>query len=115
MRLEILTVVGENCVTIEDGEMVYELIYPELAAGHPVELDFSGACVFASTFFNPAIGRLLKDFTDEQLNRLITVTNITPVGRDALRRVIEHSARYYRDDAYRKALDEIILEQAETV
>ncbi len=89
------------------------MIHPELAAGRPVELDFAGVRVFASPFFNAAFGRLLKDLTPEDLNRLLKVLNMTPVGRDTLKLVIKNSAQYYRDPAFRKALDEILMEQSE--
>lgn len=111
-KWNILSLVGEDCITVEDGEKVYDLIHPELIAGHPVELDFAGVGVFASPFFNAAFGRLLKDFTPEDLNRLLKVSNLTSVGRDTLKLVIKNSTQYYRDPAFRKALDEILMEQS---
>jgi hypothetical protein len=113
MKYDILAVVGENCITIEDGEKLYNLIYPRLVAGQPVELDFTGVSVFASPFFNAAIGRLLKDLNPEDLNRLLKVSNLAPVGMETLKLVIKNSARYYRDENFRKALDEILSEQAQ--
>jgi len=112
-KWNILQVVGENGLTIEDGEKVYKLIHPELLAGREVELDFSGVNVFASPFFNAAFGRLLKDLTPETLNRLLKITHLTPVGRDTLKLVIKNSAQYYHDPAVRRALDEILTEQSE--
>lgn len=113
MKYSILTLVGEDCITIEDGDKIYALIHPELAADRPVELDFAGVSVFASPFFNAAIGRLLKDFTPQDLNRLLKISNLAPVGMDVLKLVIKNSAQYYRDPALRKALDEILSEQVE--
>ncbi len=112
-KWDILTLVGDACITIEDGEKVYELIYPELTADRPVELDFAGVGIFASPFFNYAFGRLLKDLTPADLDRLLKISNLLPVGRDTLKLVIENSNRYYHDPAFRKALDEILMEQSE--
>lgn len=53
--------IGANCITLDDGQQVYNAIHPELTAGHPVELDFDRVEIFASPFFNAAIGQLLKD------------------------------------------------------
>ena len=50
MKLDIYKLIGEYCITIEDGQKVYNLIYPELAAEHCVELDFTGIKVFATPF-----------------------------------------------------------------
>ncbi|MBN4005571.1 MAG: STAS-like domain-containing protein [Nostoc sp. LPT] len=54
-----LTLIGKNCTTPGDGQKVYALVYPELLAEHQVELDFAGVEIFASPFFNFAIGQLL--------------------------------------------------------
>lgn len=113
MKLSVYALVGENCLTMEDGQKIYDLIYPELQAGRAVELDFDKAKVFASPFFNFSIGRLLKDIKPEGLNRLFKVTNLVPVGREVLKRVIENSKKYYSDENTRKALDAVLLEQGD--
>lgn len=59
MKYHICKIVGQNCITLQDGQKVYDAIYPELKAGHPVELDFAEVEIFASPFFNFAIGHLM--------------------------------------------------------
>jgi len=113
MKCEIKSLVGENCITLEDGQKVYDQIYPELKAGRPVEIDFAGTEVFASPFFNAAIGRLLKDIEADDLNKLLKVSHLTSAGMEVLKRVIENSKEYYSDAETRKALDDILSEQAE--
>jgi hypothetical protein len=113
MKYKIKDLIGENCITLDDGQKVYDLIHPELLAGYPVEVDFAGVEVFASPFFNAAFGYLLKDLATEDLNRLLKVSNLTPVGREVLQLVIQNSAQYYSDPEFRKTLDEILSEQAE--
>lgn len=98
---------------MEDGQKVYDLIHPELSAGRAVELDFMNVTVFASPFFNSAIGRLLKDIKPDDLNRLLKITKLIPAGLTVLKRVIENSKEYYSNGAVRKALDEVLLDQAE--
>jgi len=112
-KWNILDQVGEVCITIDDGEKVYDLIHPELMAGRPVELDFAGVKVAGALFFNYAIGRLLDNLTTEDLERLLKMSNLTPLGRDTLKLVIKHSNEYYRDPVVRKAVDEILSEQLE--
>jgi len=75
MRCDIKDLIGENCITLDNGQRVYDQIHPELVAGRPVEVDFRGVSVCASPFFNAAFGRLLKDLTIEELNRLLKVHN----------------------------------------
>lgn len=112
-KFDVHDLIGENCITLEDGQKIYEIIYSELKFGNQVELDFAKTEVFASPFFNAAIGQLLKDITSDDLNRLLKITNLPVAGLDVLKRVIENSKRYYSDDKVRKALDEILDEQAE--
>jgi len=113
MKIDIYTTICENCITLDDGQKVYEKIHPELMAGHPIELDFDKVSVFASPFFNSAIGHLLKDIKPEDLNRYLKVSNLTPAGMEVLKRVIENAKQYYLNNSARKALDDILSEQAE--
>lgn len=113
MKIDVHKIIGENCITLEDGQKVYDLINPELSAGRTVELDFTNVTVFASPFFNSAIGRLLKDIKPDDLNRLLKIINLVPAGLTVLKRVIENSKEYYSNGAVRKALDEVLLDQAE--
>ena len=111
--IEIRTLIGENCITQEDGQKVYDLVHPEIQVGHAVQLDFSGIGVFASPFFNAALGQLLKDTKPEALNRLLKLEHLTDIGKIVLKRVIENAKQYYSDDVARKAIDDILTEQSE--
>lgn len=115
MKLEICTLVGKNCMTREDGQKVYDLIHPQLLAERPVELDFTGVDIFASPFFNFAIGQLLRDISPDSLNRLLKVSHLNRVGMPILKRVIENSKQYYSNESYTKKVDEVLREQATAV
>lgn len=112
MKIEIHTLVGEDCITLEDGQKVYDQLLPELKAGRPVEVDFEGVAVFASPFFNAAFGQLLRDFTPDDLNRLLKVTHLNPVGLSVLQRVIENAKRYFADKKYRRVVNKVLNKQA---
>ncbi|MEQ8385924.1 MAG: STAS-like domain-containing protein [Coleofasciculus sp. A1-SPW-01] len=114
-KYNIHDLVGKYCMTLEDGQTVYQLIHPELIADHPVEVDFAGVDFFASPFFNFAIGQLLGDIKPETLNRLLKVSNLNPVGKQVLKAVIENSKRYYSDEYTRKAVDKVVSEQANSL
>jgi hypothetical protein len=112
MKTSIHSMIGENCITFDDGQQVYDAIRPELAAGHPVELDFECVEIFASPFFNAAIGQLLKDIEPDELNRLLCISSLNLNGQNTMRRVIENSKRYYREEGMRKIIDDIFFEQS---
>lgn len=112
MKLLVKEIVGENAITLDDGQSVYDHIKPELAAGHPVELDFAGVAVFASPFLNAAVGQLLKDLKADDLNRLLSVTHLAPTGGEVLARVIENAKRYYSSPDYREAQAKVLGDMA---
>ncbi|GAA6617408.1 STAS-like domain-containing protein [Scytonema sp. NUACC26] len=85
MKHEIFTLIGKNCITPGDGQRVYDLVHPELLADLPVELDFAGVEIFASPFFNFAIGQLLRDIPPSHLKRLLKVSNLNQVGKQILK------------------------------
>lgn len=113
INLEIRNFVGERCVTSEDGQRVYEIIHPKLVSGEKVCLDFEGAAIFASPFFNFAIGQLLKDLKPDDLNQLLKVEHLSPDGMLLWRRVVKNAKEYYTNIETKKAVDETLKQQAE--
>ena len=112
MRYAIREMIGENCMTQQSGQQIYEMIYPRLQAGQPVELDFAGTKRFLSVFFNFAIGQLLRDIDLDMLDRCLTISNLTSVGQQTYDLVMENAKRYYSDPPYRQAVDEMVKEQS---
>lgn len=114
MAYKIFDLVGKYAISAESGQKLYDQIHPVLLSGDPVELDFTGVQVFASPFFNLAIGHLLKDIPADNLNRLVEFTAINPEGWNVLERVIVIAKHYYSDEQFRNAVDAVITEQAAT-
>jgi hypothetical protein len=112
MEINIRQDLGENCMTLKQGQSLYDAIYPQLQSGETVELDFMGVRIFASPFFNYAIGQLLRDLKAERLNELLVIKNLNAVGSNTLELVIENAQRYYSDAKFRHAKDEVIREMA---
>jgi len=113
MNIVILGIVGENAVTLDDGEKIYQKIIPALNAEEKVDIDFTGVKVFASPFFNSAIGRLLKDFSGEILNRYLSFNNLNPIGTEVLKRVIENSKQFYSKPEVQKAVEQTISQRSQ--
>ena len=112
MIYKIYDIIGENCMTPDEGQKIHDLIYPQLVANTPVELDFIGVNICISPFFNFAIGQLLNNIDADTLNRLIKVSNLNPVGMQVLKVVIDNAKRYYSDDNVRKTVDRLMSERA---
>lgn len=112
MLCKVYEVAGEYAIAAASGQKVYDLIHPVLMANKPVELDFAEVKVFASPFFNYSIGQLLKDIPTEDLNRLLSFTNLNNNGQTVLKQVITSAKRYYTDRNYQQAVDTVLEEYA---
>ncbi len=105
--------IGENGITLQDGQKVFEVIFPELSQNHEVELDFTDVKIIASPFLNAAIGQLLRDLSSDELNRLLKITNLSVLARPVLKRVIENAKQYYANDAIRQAIETVVEIEAD--
>ncbi|MEL6353891.1 MAG: STAS-like domain-containing protein [Cyanobacteria bacterium J06627_28] len=112
MELKIHEITGEYAISSDAGQRIYEQIQPALLDGGKVELDFSDVKVFVSAFFNLAIGQLLKDISGDDLNQLLTLSNLNPSGAELLKTIIANAKQYYSDAERKKAVDTAIGEYA---
>ncbi len=112
MKYKVYELIGENCISRNAGQQIYDRIHPQLQAGKSVELDFAGVRRFLTVFFNIAIGQLLRDIRAEDLDQLLVVSNLSPLGQQTYDNVIEYAKPYYSDEQYREAVDEMVLEQS---
>jgi hypothetical protein len=110
-QISVQELVGHRCMTVEQGTPVYVALSHLLRSGEQAVLDFSGVIVCTSPFLNASIGRLLRDFSPQELDGLFRIENLTPVGVSLVRPFIEDSTDYSRDPAARKAIDRILHEQ----
>jgi len=113
VKLEIAKLVGPHCITQNDGQKVFNEISGPLKGGESVELDFTGTKAFASPFFNFAAGQLMRDFTTERLNELVTVSGLEPDGMIVWRRVVRNARKYYTDPNRKKAVDDVMKRLSE--
>ena len=108
MKVMIKDIIGISCITAEDGDKVYQMVYKQLKKGDEIILNFRDVKYFNAVFFNAAIGKLLKDFTDLQLKRLLHIKNITDETQSLIELVVKNSTKYYDNPDYQKIVDEVI-------
>lgn len=113
MTIKIHDLIGDNCITLDDGEIVYSLIISELDEDSSIELDFTGVRVYASPFFNGAVGKLLGTYSPDELNDRLTFQGLSAHGRQVLQRVTQNARRYYSDKKFRDAVDKVAAEHSE--
>jgi hypothetical protein len=111
MKYNIHNLIGAYCVTPQRGQELYDIIHPLLTEGTAVELDFLGVKAYAAPFFNYAIRQLLKEISNEDVNRLVKYSNLSSTGANVLQMVMNSARRYYTDDSYRQAVHEVREEE----
>lgn len=112
MTINIHSLVGEYCITLEDGQKVYDIVHPELRAGRAVVVDFRGTKVTTALFLNAAVGQLFEDLPAATVKRLLFVSNLGQVGRATLDLVTRNSVEYFTDLKIRAAVDTVMAEMA---
>lgn len=95
VEYKILNIIGKNCVTIDDGTLLYLILLNHLKKEEKIILNFDNVNIFTCAFFNYSIGRLVKDFTQEELYRLIDFINLNNLGKNILILVIKNAQRFY--------------------
>jgi len=110
MKISVKDIAGANCITLGDGQTLFSEIVPALKSGNTVELDFAGVRVFASPFFNAAIGQLLREFNVETLNEKLKVSNLPPNGIETFKKVVENSRDFYKSERLRNAVSATLSE-----
>lgn len=98
---------GELCMTVQQGNKLYGLIYPQLIQGDTVTLDFIGVVICIPPFMNASVGMLLKDIPLEVMNKLLTITNLNPTAKQTFKLVIEDANEYWNDESIKKTVDEL--------
>lgn len=110
MQIRIKELIGNVCVTREDGDRVYSFIYDLISSKNKISVDFSGVDIFASPFFNSAFGRLYKEFSKDDVNSYLVCTSLNSNGKKVMDLVVENSIRYYKDVNFKNALDKVLAE-----
>jgi hypothetical protein len=105
MICKIYDITGKVATDSESGQIVHDIIISEIKKGQPIDLDFEGVEIFATAFFNFAIGQLLANASVETLDSLVHFQSLSGDGREIVDRVIDHATEYYFDPVYQEAVD----------
>lgn len=89
---------NRTCLSEMRGKELREMIENALKENDVVEVDFSDITIFAPTYFNPSFGYLLCKLGPEEYNKRIRVTNLTRVGQNIYKQVIENALNYYNSN-----------------
>jgi hypothetical protein len=77
MKINLVDAVSENCFSIDDGQTLFDLAFPELKEGRAVEIDFNGVKSMLTPFLHSSIGKLLESFAKEKVMEKLVFCNIS--------------------------------------
>ncbi len=112
IQIKIYSIAGsEFCVEAHDGEKVFTLISKALKEKKKVEISFQNVALLTTAFLNSAIGKLYKDFSEQEIKASLSVKEITQSGAVSLKRVVETAKAFYKNpDALRESVNKILGE-----
>lgn len=108
MDIQLIKLIGDRCITAEQGQKLLAEIEPRLLAGESVTIDLTGIKTLLSLFLNNAIGPLFKHFDRVQLDRLLSFANPSDSQRLTLDLILKNAEAYHRNPATKKAVDDTL-------
>lgn len=94
--IKVYDVIGKNAISMKSGDKIYQLIIENINKREKTTLDFNEVDLFASPFFNTAVGHLLKDMELQELQEQLQFENLDGVGKDLLNLVISNALNFYK-------------------
>lgn len=95
--IKVYDLTGRNAISMQKGDKVYQILIQNIQNNENTLLDFQDVSLFASPFFNAAIGHLLKDITLDQLLTYIRPINLNETGKELLNLVISNALSFYSE------------------
>ena len=77
MKINLVDAVSENCFSIDDGQILFDLIFPELKERRSVEIDFNGVKSVLTPFLHSSIGKLMESYAKETVMEKLVFCNIS--------------------------------------
>jgi hypothetical protein len=112
MRIKLAESIGENCLAVDHGKKLNDLILPVLRRGDPVELDFSGVKTMLTPFLHTGLGKLLDFYEKEYLMRNLSFCNITAEQLQTVNAYLDRADRADTDKSHREAMQELFGEDS---
>ena len=84
MKINLASFISAHCASVDDGQVFFKKVYPEIKEGRSVKIDFEGVELILTPFLHHSIGRLLEYFGKETVMEKLILCNIS---RDHLKHV----------------------------
>ena len=84
MKINLASFISAQCASVDDGQVFFKKVYPEIKEGRSVKIDFEGVELILTPFLHHSIGRLLEYFGKETVMEKLILCNIS---RDDLKHI----------------------------
>lgn len=75
----------EYAYTYEEGQKIFDIIFPLIAKGEKVSISFDGIKAVPSSFVNSAILQLLQNFSIDQIRSSLMISDSTVYINDVIK------------------------------
>ena len=106
MKIELAKLIGENCLALNDGQRLFQIIFPEIKNGTTVVLDFTNVKKLLTPFLRESLGKLFKYFSKETILQRINFSNITPEDLQRINLFIDSEDRLDTSKLNRATLED---------
>ena len=107
--IKINDIIGTSIgVSSEDGQKVFEAIFPLLEQEKSVVLSFENMEIVISAFLNVAIGQLYGVLDEQRIKQFLSIEekSITAEDKYLLKRVVDNAKKYFSNKETQAAYDQ---------
>ena len=105
--VRVFDLVGPLCVSMSDGQRIYESIFPLLQQGSRVVLVFDRVEILISAFLNAAIGQLYGKLDADLVDKLLSCRGLDDEDLEFFEYVVENAKYYFeRPEQHERAWTE---------
>ena len=110
MNIHLASFISDQCASIDDGQMFFKEIYPEIKEGRSVQVDFDGVELILTPFLHHSIGRLLEYFGKEAVMQKLVLCNISQEHLKHVNNYIDRTEQQQFQSDSRETLMELFEE-----
>lgn len=100
---------GPHCVTVEDGQQLFDRTISILKSGGKICLDFDGVLTVTSSFLNASVGRLVGRLGPQDFDRLVAWQNLDQNDSDLLKLVIRNAREHFEKPENAQRIEDNIV------
>ncbi|MDP8233556.1 MAG: STAS-like domain-containing protein [Candidatus Saelkia tenebricola] len=109
--VKVVELCGPHCVDMEDGDALFIKICEVLNKKGNIVLNFSDVETITSSFFNAAIGRLFGKYKAEEVESVVSWSNLDDGDTELIRLVISNAKDHFSNGDKIQELEGDIVDQ----